>query len=111
MGYQRRVHGESISCRKRKMSEVRVHASFSVNNVEEFLLATKKMITATQLEEGCIHYDLYKENGSEANFAMIETWTSADDLERHSKSAHVKEFQANQKENIGSVVIKTFVKA
>merc|ERR1712130_1080454 len=65
---------------KGKMSEVRVHASFSVKNVEEFLLATKKMITATQLEEGCVHYDLYKENGSETNFAMIETWTSAANL-------------------------------
>ena len=39
------------------MSEVRVHASFSVKNVEEFLLATKKMITATQVKPRIVYKD------------------------------------------------------
>ena len=63
-----------------------------------------------QQEDGCIHYDLYKENGSETSFAMIETWTTAAALEKHSKSEHVKQFQADQKDNVKAVV-KSFVKA
>ena len=62
-----------------------------------------------QGEKGCIHYALYKESGGASkSYAMIETWASAEDLEAHSKSDHVKTFQANQKGNV-SAVIKTFV--
>ena len=57
-----------------------------------------------QAEEGCVHYELFKENGKEKSFAMIETWTSAENLDRHSKSDHVKAFQADQKDNIKAVV-------
>ena len=42
-------------------------------------------------------------------WAMIETWTSAAALEQHSKSAHVKAFQAAQKGNV-EAVIKKYVK-
>ena len=61
-----------------------------------------------QGEKGCIHYALYKESGASKSYAMIETWASAGDLETHSKSNHVKTFQANQKGNV-TAVIKTFV--
>ena len=61
-----------------------------------------------QGEKGCIHYALYKESGASKSYAMIETWASAGDLETHSKSDHVKTFQANQKGNV-TAVIKTFV--
>ena len=57
-----------------------------------------------QAEEGCVHYELFKEQGKENSYAMIETWTSAKNLERHSKSDHVKAFQASQKDNIKAVV-------
>merc|ERR1712241_214231 len=91
------------------MTEVRVHAAFTVENEETFLRDVKPMISATQGEKGCIHYALYKESGGASkSYAMIETWASAEDLEAHSKSDHVKTFQANQKDNVNAV-IKTFV--
>ena len=111
----------------KNMSEVRVHAAFSVDNEETFLRDVQPMISATQVrkhthpcqtyyyillfiqgEKGCIHYALYKESGASKSYAMIETWASAGDLETHSKSDHVKTFQANQKGNV-TAVIKTFV--
>merc|ERR1712117_533356 len=89
------------------MVEVRVHAAFTVKNEEEFLREAQKMIDATQAEKGCIHYQLYRENGKQGAFAMIETWTTQEDLVNHSKSEHVKNFQASQKENV-SVIIQNF---
>ena len=62
-----------------------------------------------QSEAGCVHYDLYREAGADNSWAMIETWTSAAALEAHSKSAHVKAFQAAQKGNV-EAVIKKYVK-
>ena len=64
-----------------------------------------------QEEEGCLHYQLYREVGEETAYAMIETWACQEDLtrcqanptptvSRHSKSAHVKAFQASQDGNL-----------
>eukprot|EP00091_Calanus_sinicus_P007743 TRINITY_DN18979_c1_g1_i1.p1 TRINITY_DN18979_c1_g1~~TRINITY_DN18979_c1_g1_i1.p1 ORF type:complete len:106 (-),score=44.73 TRINITY_DN18979_c1_g1_i1:24-302(-) len=90
------------------MAEVRVHAAFTVKDEGKFLKEAQKMIDATQTEKGCIHYQLYRESGKQGGFAMIETWTTQEDLVNHSKSEHVKNFQASQKENV-SAVIQTFV--
>merc|ERR1712183_1031971 len=89
------------------MTEVRVHAAFTVKDEEEFLKEAQKMIDATQTEKGCIHYQLYREMGQQGSFAMVETWATKEDLLNHSKSGHVKSFQASQKENV-SAVIQTF---
>merc|ERR1711893_12818 len=88
----------SVSRGRITMTEVRVHAAFSVEDEDLFLSEAKKMILATQKEKGCIHYQLYKEQGKDKSYAMIETWETSEDLEAHSKSAHVKAFQASQKE-------------
>merc|ERR1712212_1175803 len=102
----------SVRSGRSKMTEVRVHAAFSVEDEDLFLSEAKKMILATQKEKGCIHYQLYKEKGKEKSYAMIETWETSEDLEAHSKSAHVKAFQASQKvkENI-KLIVQCFVPA
>merc|ERR1712080_696583 len=56
------------------MTEVRVHAAFTVEDEESFLREARKMVDATQSEKGCLHYQLYREAGKAASFAMIETW-------------------------------------
>ena len=33
-------------------------------------------INSAQAEEGCIHYQLYKEAGQPGSYAMIETWAT-----------------------------------
>merc|ERR1711953_1643300 len=87
-----------------KMTEVRVHAAFKVKDEETFLKEAAKIVEATQAEEGCIHYQLYKEAGQPGSYAMIETWATQDDLTRHSKAAHVKAFQEATKGNIEAKV-------
>ena len=75
------------------MSEVRLHATFTVKNEETFLRDVKSMISATQGEKGCIHCALYEEIdgvSKSKSYTIIETWASAEDLEAHSKSDHVK---------------------
>merc|ERR1712172_89132 len=77
-----------------RMTEVRVHAAFKVKDESTFLKEAAKIVEATQAEQGCIHYQLYKEAGVQSgSYAMIETWATQDDLTRHSKAAHVKAFQ------------------
>merc|ERR1712126_245656 len=86
-----------LSCRRKetRMTEVRVHAAFKVKDEATFLKEAAKVVEATQAEQGCIHYQLFKEAGGtdSGSYAMIETWATQEDLTRHSKTAHVKAFQ------------------
>merc|ERR1712212_1476954 len=88
------------------MSEVRVHASFTVapEDVASLLAEAKVMIAETQKEPGCIHYQLYKEAGKETSFAMIEAWATIEQLKAHGQSAHVKNFQAASKDKVKAVI-------
>merc|ERR1712168_551612 len=96
MGSSRRKETDSS-----RMTEGRVHAAFKVKDEVTFLKEAAKIVEATQAEQGCIHYQLYKEAGGESgSYAMIETWATQDDLSRHSKAAHVKAFQEAMKGNI-----------
>merc|ERR1712212_676692 len=87
-----------------RMTEVRVHAAFKVKDESTFLKEAAKIVEATQAEQGCIHYQLYKEAEDSGSFAMIETWATQEDLTRHSKAPHVKAFQEATRGNIEAKV-------
>ena len=41
------------------------------------------LVIPTREEEGCIRYELYKEDGDPASFMFYEIWRTREDLERH----------------------------
>lgn len=49
------------------------------------------LIEPTRNEAGCIRYDLVRGLGKSAEFAFIEEWESAEHLDAHSQTAHVRE--------------------
>jgi quinol monooxygenase YgiN len=46
-------------------------------------------LAPTRLEKGCIRYDLFTDDSDPKKFTFIEEWASKEDLEAHSKSAHL----------------------
>ena len=48
-------------------------------------------IEPTRKEAGCIRYDLVRGPGKPAEFAFIEEWESAEHLDAHLQTAHVRE--------------------
>ena len=48
----------------------------------------------TRKEEGCIQYDLHQSTDNPGRFVFYENWTSAETLDKHSKSAHILAFRA-----------------
>lgn len=48
-----------------------------------------KFIEPTRQEEGCIQYELHRDNNNPATFVFYEEWTSKDLLEKHLQSAHL----------------------
>ena len=57
--------------------------------VREALL---ELVKQTREEKGCINYDLHESTEDALRFVMYENWESAEDLEAHAKSAHLREF-------------------
>lgn len=50
------------------------------------------LVEPTRKEEGCVQYDLHIATDRPGSFVFYENWTSAEALERHSKSAHLTAF-------------------
>ena len=61
------------------------------DEVRHHLLA---MVEATRKEEGCVQYDLHVSHEEPNRFIFYENWTSAEALDRHSKSDHIQAFRA-----------------
>ena len=53
----------------------------------------------TRAEPGCIRYDLYQSEKSPHEFMRFEVWRSAEDLETHKQSPHLRaSFEKRQRE-------------
>jgi len=55
---------------------------------EAFTAMTKELIEASQLEEGCLSYDLYRDISDPQVFTFIEVWQDQAAIDRHNASEH-----------------------
>ena len=62
------------------------------DKIEFVKAALLKLIEPTRLEEGCIQYDLHKDNNNPALFTFIETWATPALLQAHLNSPHLKAY-------------------
>jgi quinol monooxygenase YgiN len=53
------------------------------------------LLAPTQAEKGCIVYDLHEMHGEPGKFVFYEVWKSAEHLNAHAKSKHLKKFREN----------------
>lgn len=59
-------------------------------SVEEVHGALLKILEPTREEEGCISYNLFRDEDTPAVFFMLENWQSAGHLEKHMATDHFK---------------------
>jgi quinol monooxygenase YgiN len=52
------------------------------------------LVEPTRLEDGCIQYDLHEHTDEPGRFVFYENWTSAEALDKHSRSPHIQAFRA-----------------
>ena len=48
-----------------------------------------EVIAPTLKETGCLRYELLQDEKDDHQFALIEEWTTAEDLAAHGQSAHI----------------------
>jgi len=62
------------------------------DKIEEFITLAEKLVEATNKnDEGCIHYDLYRDLNDPQVLTFIEEWESMEALDKHLAAAHFKE--------------------
>ncbi|HVI42203.1 MAG TPA: putative quinol monooxygenase [Anaerovoracaceae bacterium] len=62
------------------------------DKIEEFITLAEKLVEATnQKDEGCIHYELYRDLNDPQVLTFIEEWESMEVLNKHMAAAHFKE--------------------
>jgi len=73
---------------------ISVIAGFAVKDgkEEECMNIVKKLIAATQKENGCIMYDCFKSSDDPKKFVIMEKWESKPALDAHMETAHFKEY-------------------
>ena len=60
------------------------------DKVEELKAVLGRLITPTRAESGCIRYDLCQNYNDPTDFTFIEEWESAEQLDAHLASQHLK---------------------
>lgn len=62
---------------------------------EEFLhKELEKLVAPTRAEEGCVQYDLHRDNGNPGFFVFYEIWENRDLWQVHMNQPHLEAFRA-----------------
>jgi quinol monooxygenase YgiN len=67
------------------------------DKVKEAIIDLNTLVALTQLEEGCLRYDLYQITVVGDEFYIIEEWRDEKCLEKHFESQHIKDFNTSKK--------------
>ena len=62
----------------------------------------------TRAEKGCVFYDLHENPNDPDDLTFIEEWDSAEDLDAHSKSAHILEGRERMPELMDVVDVRRY---
>jgi quinol monooxygenase YgiN len=69
-----------------------------------------RLVEHTRQEEGCVQYDLHVSDTDPHKFLFVENWTTAEALDRHAKSDHMKAFQTAAAELRAAPQVSTYMR-
>jgi quinol monooxygenase YgiN len=77
--------------------------------IEQFISFAEIIIEASNLEQGCLVYNLYQEVGKPSSFIFYEEYVNQDAIDFHNATNHFKTFISQITEILdGSPVIEVF---
>jgi quinol monooxygenase YgiN len=74
-----------------KLEVQRSKLTEAINDMNELVLNT-------QMEEGCMRYDLYQCIENECSFFIFEEWQNENFLDKHFKSQHIRHFGESKRQ-------------
>jgi len=70
------------------------HITAKPDAIELVKAELEKLIDITRAEEGCLQYDLHRDNENPAHFMFYENWESRELWQAHMNNQHLKDFMA-----------------
>lgn len=71
---------------------INAHIFAKEDKVELVKAELEKLIEITLAEEGCIQYDLHRNNDNPAHFMFYENWESRELWQKHMNNQHLKDY-------------------
>jgi quinol monooxygenase YgiN len=62
------------------------------DQIELVNAALERLIPITRAEQGCLQYDLHRDNSNPAHFMFFETWESRELWQHHMQAPHLAAF-------------------
>ncbi|MEM6689472.1 MAG: putative quinol monooxygenase [Planctomycetota bacterium] len=78
------------------MSKLTIVANIKAKaeHVETVKAELEKLIPITRAEEGCLQYDLHRDNDDPSHFLFYENWESRELWQTHMNNQHLKDYMA-----------------
>ncbi|MEM8963279.1 MAG: putative quinol monooxygenase [Acidobacteriota bacterium] len=70
------------------------HIHAHPDKVELVHAELEKLVPITRAEEGCLQYDLHRDNEDPAHFMFYENWESRELWQRHMNAPHLTAYMA-----------------
>ncbi len=70
------------------------HITAKADKIELVRAELEKLIDITRSEEGCLQYDLHRDNRNPAHFMFYENWESRESWQTHMSNQHLKDYMA-----------------
>lgn len=70
------------------------HITAKADKVDLVQAELEKLIGLTRAEEGCLQYDLHRDNENPAHFMFYENWASRELWQQHMDQPHLKDDMA-----------------
>lgn len=69
---------------------IKILAEFIIkdNKDSEFIRLAEELVISSRKEQGCIRYEVFKNNDKKNQFIFIEKWEDQKSIEKHNNSAH-----------------------
>lgn len=76
------------------MTQLTIVANIHANpdQIDLVRLELEKLVPITRAEEGCIQYDLHRDNDDPAHFVFYENWESRELWQTHMNAPHVADY-------------------
>ncbi|MFL9991903.1 putative quinol monooxygenase [Paraburkholderia sediminicola] len=89
------------------MTKLTVVANIHANPDQIELVQTEleKLVPVTRAENGCIQYDLHRDNDNPAHFMFYETWQSRELWQTHMKAPHLAAYMEATKNAIAEFTL------
>ncbi len=81
------------------------HITAKPHAIEFVEAELRKLIAITRAEEGCLQYDLHRDNDNPAHFVFYENWASRELWQKHMNAPHLAAYMKATESSVAAFTV------